>query len=202
MKRRDLLRTGAVAAGGAFGCASVNPTAAPPQLRRARNIIFLIYDGTGYEDAAAANYFSTRLLQRPFVFQRLLARGATGSVWTSALTSIVTDSSAASTAFATGRKIMNRELTMFPDGRPLTTIMDLAKQRVMKTGLVTTTRVTHAKTRARPCDRRRPKASRRFASRSIESRRLSYGISMARSGTRLSTMCFRCLSVCRAFTAG
>ncbi|HSJ10578.1 MAG TPA: alkaline phosphatase [Longimicrobiales bacterium] len=152
MKRRDLLKAGALAAGaGVVGCApGMNATtgvahaARVPQLRRVRNVIFLIYDGTGYEDMAAAGHFSRRVLNRPFVFERLLNGGATGSMWTSSLTSIVTDSSAASTVFGTGRKITNVELGMLPDGTVLTSILDLAKGRGMMTGLVTTTRATHA----------------------------------------------------------
>jgi alkaline phosphatase len=60
------------------------------------------------------------------------------------LSSIVTDSAPASAAWATGSKTINRMLAALPDGRPLKTIMELAKERHYAVGLVTTTRVTHA----------------------------------------------------------
>jgi alkaline phosphatase len=160
MKRRDLLKGGLWAgaagmSGGLLGCApgmgapgalaqgpGVDGTR--PWSRRARNVIFLVYDGTGYEDAAAAGHFSRRILNRPLLFERLLSEGAAGSMQTHSLTSVVTDSSAASTTWSTGRKVVNYDVSMFPDGRPLTTIFDLARGRGMATGLVTTTRITHA----------------------------------------------------------
>jgi alkaline phosphatase len=63
---------------------------------------------------------------------------------TASLSSIVTDSAPASVAWATGVKTNNRLLATLPDGRPLTTIMELLKKEGYGCGLVTTTRVTHA----------------------------------------------------------
>jgi alkaline phosphatase len=60
------------------------------------------------------------------------------------LTSIVTDSAAASSAWSTGRKVVNGALSTFPDGRELTTILALAKQAGKATGVCTTTTATHA----------------------------------------------------------
>lgn len=160
MNRRDWLKTGFFAGaagmiGGLSGCApavagqrlppgSLTLNGLNPVTRRVRNVIFLVYDGTGYEDASAAGIFSRRLLSRPLLFDQFLTEGAAGSMRTHSLTSIVTDSSAASTAWATGRKILNSAASIYPDGTPLTTILELAKGRGMGTGLVTTTRITHA----------------------------------------------------------
>jgi alkaline phosphatase len=63
---------------------------------------------------------------------------------TASLSSIVTDSAPASAAWSTGSKTVNGLLASLPDGTPLTTILELAKPRGIGTGLVTTTRVTHA----------------------------------------------------------
>lgn len=67
-----------------------------------------------------------------------------GLMATASLTSIVTDSAPASVAWSTGVKTANRYLAALPDGRKLATIFELAKPRGVATGVVTTTRVTHA----------------------------------------------------------
>jgi alkaline phosphatase len=158
MKRRDLLKTGAAAGLGALipsaltGCTPAAASAAPAVGSAAgngrrgpvRNIIFYVYDGTGYEDLAAARFFSERVLNRPLLLQELMGRGAAGSMFPHSLTSIVTDSAAASSVWAVGRKVVNGAMSMYPDGTRLTTIMQLAKDRGMATGLVTSTRITHA----------------------------------------------------------
>ena len=147
MKRRDLLKDGLAAgvSGILGGCATAQAAGgAFPGTRRPRNLIFLAYDGTGYEDAAAAGYFSRRILNRPLVYERLLSQGRTGSMQTHSLTSVVTDSAAGSSAWSTGRKVVNYFVSMIPDGTPLATIHQLARDRGMRTGLVTTTRITHA----------------------------------------------------------
>jgi alkaline phosphatase len=73
-----------------------------------------------------------------------MGAGAVGSMLTHSLTSVVTDSAAASSAWATGRKVVNGALSMYPDGRELATILDLAADAGKATGLITTTRLTHA----------------------------------------------------------
>lgn len=156
MKRRDWLKSAIVTgtAGVAYGCgvrpdtpvpgARPSDNGGPPATGRFRNIIFLAYDGTGYEDAAAAGHFSRRILDRPLLFGRLLGAGMAGTMRTHSLTSVVTDSAAATSAWATGRKVVNGALSQYPDGTRLTTILELAKERGLATGLVTSTRMTHA----------------------------------------------------------
>ncbi len=155
MNRRHWLKTAGLAGLAGAACRGPVPLSAGPLghaegpteplgIPRARNIIFFVYDGTGYEDLATAEYFSTRILGRPLRFREILGRGASGSMLTHSLASVVTDSSAATSAWSTGRKIVNGALSMFPDGRPLTTILELAREAGKATGLVTTTRITHA----------------------------------------------------------
>lgn len=153
MKRRDLIKGGALAGLGAMlpGCAPRSAVAAPapsadraPASGQVRNVIFYAYDGTGYEDLAAARFFSERVEGRPLRLERLLSEGAAGSMFPYSLTSVVTDSAAASTAWSVGRKVVNGAVSKYPDGRDLTTILELAKDRGIATGLVTSTRITHA----------------------------------------------------------
>jgi alkaline phosphatase len=58
--------------------------------------------------------------------------------------SLVTDSAAAATALACGRKTANGIVSMSPEGESLPTAMELAARRGMRTGVVTTTAVTDA----------------------------------------------------------
>ncbi len=58
--------------------------------------------------------------------------------------SFVTDSAAAATAIATGVKTVNGAVSIDPDGRPRTTLLELAKRAGKATGLVTTCQVTDA----------------------------------------------------------
>jgi alkaline phosphatase len=155
MNRRHWLRTAGLAGLAGAACRGSLPASAGPPgpafrnagplgLSRARNIIFFAYDGTGFEDLATAEYFSTKILGRPLLFRRVMAQGASGSMLTHSLASVVTDSAAASSAWSTGRKVVNGALSMYPDGRRLTTVLELAREAGKATGLVTTTRMTHA----------------------------------------------------------
>ena len=162
MRRRDILRLAALTTmGGAVGLA--RPLSAPgagtppdrgterigktkefPGRRSARNVIFLVLDGTGYEDLTAARFFSERVLGRPLRMSRLVDEALVGAMLPHSLTSVVTDSAAATSAWATGRKIVNYGLSQFPNGTPLVTILDLARAGGLATGLVATARTTHA----------------------------------------------------------
>lgn len=163
MKRRDLIRhlvaggvVGGVSGVAGLGCvAGANGTGAGgPQVATngrsrggrgpVRNIIFFAYDGFNFEDLAAARYFAGLRGAGPLELERLMGAGASGSMLTHSLTSVVTDSAAASSAWATGRKVVNGALSMYPDGRDLVTILDLARDAGKATGLITTTRLTHA----------------------------------------------------------
>lgn len=68
----------------------------------------------------------------------------TGINTTHSTNSLVTDSAAAGTALATGYKTNNGMIAVLPDGTKLDSAVDVAQKRGMKTGLITTTRLTHA----------------------------------------------------------
>jgi alkaline phosphatase len=154
MKRRDLIKGGLLAglAGatglgrGALSASPVGPAVngGPVRGEPVRNIIFFAYDGFNYEDLALARYFGAMQGRGVLELERMLGVAATGSMLTHSLTSVVTDSSAASSAWAVGRKVVNGAVSMYPDGRELTTILELARKAGKATGLITTTRVTHA----------------------------------------------------------
>lgn len=105
-----------------------------------KNIIMVIVDGGGLAQIEAAEiYMGDRKLRfREFPFQ--------GTVTTHNVDGGITDSAAAATAIATGRKVKNGVLSeRFPgDGAPFKTMLERAKDLGKSTGLVTTTLFTDA----------------------------------------------------------
>ncbi|NBC19184.1 MAG: alkaline phosphatase, partial [Bacteroidetes bacterium] len=105
-----------------------------------RNIILFIADGCG-----PASYTMARDYRR---YKGLDAPGLdqyqTGSIRTFASNSRVTDSAAGATAFSAGVKTYNGAIAVDTLKRPVATILEAAEQRGKSTGLVATSRITHA----------------------------------------------------------
>jgi len=107
-----------------------------------RNVILFIGDGMGFEHLKAASLYLTGG-EEGLSFQRYEHRGR---VRTGSADSPVTDSAAAATALATGRKVNNGVLSkaLPGDGSNLLTILEEYQKLGYATGLVTTTSVEHA----------------------------------------------------------
>ncbi|MFA6108255.1 MAG: alkaline phosphatase [Candidatus Latescibacterota bacterium] len=107
---------------------------------RANNVILFIGDGTGLAQMAAARIAAVG------PDGRLAIDGLEhlGLVTTHSADGLTTDSAAGATAFATGHKTKNGWLSVAPDGRPLKTLVEYARDAGLGTGLVTTTGITHA----------------------------------------------------------
>ncbi|MCP4548127.1 MAG: alkaline phosphatase [bacterium] len=104
------------------------------------NVILLIGDGMGL-----AHTFLTRVVALGAGGRLNLERmPVTGIVNTHSLDALVTDSAAAGTAMATGHKTGNRIVSQLPDGQLLTTILERARDHGLATGMVVTSRITHA----------------------------------------------------------
>lgn len=118
-----------------------NLGAASPDTR-VKNIILFIGDGMGLEHIRAAGMYLNgepgTLIFESFPYQ--------GTVTTHSANKPVTDSAAAATAMATGKKVNNGTISMaIPgDGRELTTLLEYYSSLGKSTGLVTTTFITHA----------------------------------------------------------
>jgi alkaline phosphatase len=114
---------------------------------KARGLIFVVGDGMPLGVIKAMHEMRVRFNEAADtnIYSRMKdENSAVGLMGTKSLSSIVTDSAPASVAWATGSKTANRLLSALPDGRPLKTILEIAKENGYATGLVTTTRVTHA----------------------------------------------------------
>ncbi len=126
--------------------AQTPPPASQAGAGAARNVIFMISDGTSLGGPSLLEHFSQRVRGQPSRWHTLMQdpAAALGLVETHSLSSIVTDSAAAATAYASGARVFNGALNMLPDGTKLTPLCPLARQTGRRTGLVTTTTITHA----------------------------------------------------------
>ena len=119
----------------------------------AKAVILMIGDGMGYSEITAARMEKAGMNLSVYNETSLnldhLDYG--GYVSTYSSDSFITDSAPAATAMATGHKTNNgvigqdsTAVTKKKDGKNLTTIAELAKLAGMSTGVVSTTRITHA----------------------------------------------------------
>jgi alkaline phosphatase len=114
----------------ALACTSATPSL-PARSAKPKNVILIIGDGMG-----PAHFTATRHLRgREFRTGEL---PVTGWVATSSANSIVTDSAAAATAYATGVKTNNRVVGLDAAGKKVTTALEIAETTGRATGLVTT----------------------------------------------------------------
>lgn len=104
---------------------------------RAENIILMIGDGMGENHLEVAKIYEGKELTLTSKFS------ASGEVITRSLTPGPTDSAAAATAMATGRKVGNGRIS-YSNGDAVKTIVEYSQEIGKKTGIVTTKSVTDA----------------------------------------------------------
>ncbi|MHA2031731.1 MAG: alkaline phosphatase, partial [Candidatus Kariarchaeaceae archaeon] len=105
-----------------------------------KNIILMIGDGMGHEEVKLARWAEVGP-QGQLNMEKLPIKL---NVSTNNLYDQLTDSAASATAYATGSKTRNLRISVCDDGSELKTITEIAQELGMKTGLVTTARLTHA----------------------------------------------------------
>jgi alkaline phosphatase len=146
-------RRGAIGLGAAGALAGIMPSGAaaakpirPARPGSARNVIFIVVDGMSSGTFALGEMMRdvrgmgpshwTRLWTKPGV-RRGLCKTHAANGW-------VTDSAAAGSAWGIGEHVNNGAINFTPDGRTPEPILVSARAMGKATGLVTTTRVTHA----------------------------------------------------------
>lgn len=114
---------------------SLAPYGVKPEIEaRAENVILLIGDGMGKNHIEIASFFGIP------VFTEL---EETGSVSTRSLEFYATDSAAAASAMATGKKVWNKNISHL-NGKDLTNLGQITKQKGKKLGIISTKSVTDA----------------------------------------------------------
>jgi alkaline phosphatase len=102
-----------------------------------KNVILMIGDGMGLPDVYAAMTVS----DSPLNIERC---SFTGLQKTYSADNYITDSGAAGTALATGNKTKNGTIGMDTQGKRVKSILELAEENGLATGLVSTSAITHA----------------------------------------------------------
>jgi alkaline phosphatase len=102
-----------------------------------RNIVMMIGDGMGVAQVTAGHTRKGRLELQAFQHLGLLLTHAYGADY-------ITDSAAGATALSTGVPTLNGMIGMGPDSIQHETVLERAKARGKKTGVVTVCSITHA----------------------------------------------------------
>ena len=111
------------------------------------NIIFMVPDGMGLSNTTAARIFKNGPNGERLAFEKLANIGYQS---THSANSTVTDSAAAASAWASGDKFINNEISChgdYSDGScadMVPTILELAEMKGMASGLVATSQISHA----------------------------------------------------------
>ncbi|KAL2201152.1 alkaline-phosphatase-like protein [Corynascus similis CBS 632.67] len=128
-------------AGGPYSTSS--DTAHKPHAKK-RNLIFMVSDGMGPASLSLTRSFRQHVGSLPPSDTLTLDAHFWGTSRTRSTDSLVTDSAAGATAFSCGLKTYNGAIAMLDGHRPCGTVLEAAKRRGYKTGLVVTTDVTDA----------------------------------------------------------
>ncbi|MEQ6120014.1 alkaline phosphatase [Reichenbachiella sp. MALMAid0571] len=120
----------------ATGCTTENKIV-EEKAQQPKNIILLIGDGMGLSQVSTAFYFQDK---KPN-FQRF---ETVGLIRTSSSSHRITDSAAGATAFSAGVKTYNGAIGVDKDTASVATLVEIASEKGMKTGLIATSSITHA----------------------------------------------------------
>ncbi|HYE61769.1 MAG TPA: alkaline phosphatase [Phycisphaerales bacterium] len=159
INRRSFLRTSSTLAalgvgGAALGAGPTRatqareqgPPATPPTARVAKNIIFMVSDGMSTGTLTLADLAYRQREGRPSHWVSLWSREGVrrGTATTYSADAWVTDSAAGGSAWGCGVHVNNGVINISNEGEQLVPILVHARQSGKRTGVVTTTRVTHA----------------------------------------------------------
>ena len=126
------------------GCASTGDSPAQA-VQQPKNIIIMFADGATSTQWDFGRYSSRVLRNQPFVTTDVVFKeGSLGLLSTHPSDAYVVDSAAAGSAMSTGHKVNNAAVAVTPDGKEVPTVMEVAKGRGKRIGLVTTATVYDA----------------------------------------------------------
>jgi alkaline phosphatase len=146
---RGVSRRGILAAIAATAAGAALPAAASSRARRpgrAKNVIFLVVDGMSAGTLTIADECHRRRAGTRSNWIRLMTTDGVrrSLISTASADSLVTDSAAASSAWSLGQRVKNGSISITADGKVVEPLLVRARRQGKATGLVTTTRVTHA----------------------------------------------------------
>ncbi|KAJ1952214.1 vacuolar alkaline phosphatase, partial [Linderina pennispora] len=112
--------------------------------QKRKNLIFMISDGFGMTSEAMAREFMRYGNEDTMNWASIMDTMLVGTSRTRSSNSLVTDSGAGATAFSCGTKSYNGGIGITSDKKPCGTVLEAAKSKGYRTGLVSTARITHA----------------------------------------------------------
>jgi len=112
--------------------------------RKPKNIIFMVSDGFGPTSETFGRTYYQYVNNYTYNQITPLDKIYVGQSRTRSYDSLITDSAAGATAFSCALKTFNYGLAVDPNSRPCATILEAAHDKGMLTGIVVTSRVTHA----------------------------------------------------------
>ncbi|MDZ7806802.1 MAG: alkaline phosphatase [Gracilimonas sp.] len=108
--------------------------------KKIKNVILLIGDGTGLAQIASGQI----AIAGPDGLLHMQTMPVTGIVKTHSSDNLITDSAAGATAFSCGLKTYNGAIGVTSKQMACTTILELAEENGLSTGLISTSSITHA----------------------------------------------------------
>ena len=144
--RRNFFKRSGLLAASATAFPAVVHAAETATAPHPRHVIHLVADGLSSGTLTLGDYLSRLTRQRGLTWFAVAQRPETHFAWVNmrSLNSFVTDSSAASSSWGSGSRVVNGVLNQLPDGRNLHTLYELLGAAGWQRGLVTTTEITHA----------------------------------------------------------
>jgi alkaline phosphatase len=118
--------------------------ASPALADRPKYVFYFIGDGLGASQRQFSEFFLKDKNQDPSMKLLMNTFEVAGINSTYAADTLITDSAAAGTALASGVKTNGGVIGKTPDGQDVKTLIEAAETGGMATGLITTTRLTHA----------------------------------------------------------
>jgi alkaline phosphatase len=126
----------------------VNSALAQPQIMAGRSpkyVFIFLADGAGIAHMEITRQYNRVVHNAGLVIaDKIMAEGSLGLMTTHAADSLTTDSAAAATAMALGCKAKQGVLGICADGTPATSVVEIAREKGMKIGLVTNSTVYDA----------------------------------------------------------
>jgi alkaline phosphatase len=119
------------------GCSATAPNT--PSEKKPKNIILLIGDGMGVTQITAGMYANGNKLN----LEKFKVLGL-HKTHPAHKNNLITDSAAGATAFACGVKTNNGAIGVDENENPVKTILEMAEEKNLATGLVSTSSITHA----------------------------------------------------------
>ncbi|WP_432665760.1 alkaline phosphatase [Wukongibacter baidiensis] len=135
-----LMLIGLVVSNGVIGFAMEDA----PKADAPKYVFYFIGDGMGAAQRQIAEYYKQEVTGDKSAKLLMNSFPTAGINTTYSSDSLITDSAAAGTALATGKKTNSGVVSKLPDGTDVKTLVEAAEEKGIATGIITSTRLTHA----------------------------------------------------------